>query len=449
MKRYALFLLGISLSLSLLSACNSGFRLNGNALMTVEINTAFIDPLTNDPQATITGDVDITQIGIYTVTYTSIVNGKPKTLERIVRVVDTTPPIITLTGATHQATCAISRYQEEGFSATDNGDGDVSALVTMIRESQRILYRVSDRSGNLVEVERTFDLTDTTSPRLSILGPDHLEIPKGGHYHEFGVSAQDDCTGAETLRLTTIGSVNTKVLGEYLVTYRVSDEAGNTAETTRTIQIVDKPVTTVYLTFDDGPHTNTRDVLDILKDYKALATFFVVRRASKYNSYVTRAYNEGHTVALHSNTHNYWNIYASESAYFDDLFLVQDYVYELTGHRSWILRFPGGSSNTVSRFNPGIMTYLTQEVQRRGFHYFDWSVSTGDGNSANSAQSIVDRAIKYIKIGKSNVVLMHDGAGHTETVEALPAILEYLMSIGAVLLPITMDTPQSHHNVLN
>jgi peptidoglycan/xylan/chitin deacetylase (PgdA/CDA1 family) len=213
--------------------------------------------------------------------------------------------------------------------------------------------------------------------------------------------------------------------------------------------VLDQAPTIVYLTFDDGPHANTEDVLDILKRYNALATFFVVRRDPKYNSLVTRAYQEGHTVALHSNTHNYWDIYESEEAYFEDLYLVQDYVFELTGHRSWILRFPGGSSNTVSRFNPGIMTTLTEAVQNQGFHYFDWSVSTGDGNSANPPQTIIDRAIKYIKLGRSNVVLMHDGAGHDETVTALPAIMDYLMSINAVLLPITMDTPQYHHHVQN
>lgn len=449
MKRYAISLLGLLLSLSLLTACDAGFRLNGTSQMTVEIHTAFVDPLTSDPDAIVSGDVDITQTGTYTLTYTSTVNGKTKTLERLVEVVDTTAPVITLNGESHQATCAISRYVEEGFSATDNGDGDVSSLVTISRESSRILYRVSDRSGNQVEVERTFDLTDNEAPVVTLIGPDHIEMPKGGRYFEYGVTVNDDCTDPATINVKTIGSVNTKTLGEYQITYQVQDESGHTAQRTRTILVVDKPVTTVYLTFDDGPHTNTRDVLDILKQYNAKATFFVVRRATKYNSYVTRAYNEGHTVALHSNTHNYWDIYASEEAYFEDLFLVQDYVYELTGHRSWILRFPGGSSNTVSHFNPGIMTYLTQEVQRRGFHYFDWSVSTGDGNSANTPQSIINRAIKYIKVGKSNVVLLHDGAGHNETVEALPAILDYLMSINAVLLPITMDTPQSHHHVQN
>lgn len=449
MKRLILLLLGLSIGLSLLTACTNRFRLNGKSDMTVEINTVFTDPLTSIPEATIRGSVDTSRIGTYTITYTAIIDGTEKTLQRRVTVVDTTSPIITLNGLSHQATCAISHYQEEGFLAIDNGDGDITSQVMIQRENQSITYRVSDQAGNVTEVVRSFDLTDTSAPQVKLLGPEFIEMPKGGHYHEYGVDVTDDCTEASALTLKKSGTVTTSTLGEYLITYKVSDEAGNVAEVTRTVRVIDKPVTTIYLTFDDGPHTNTEAVLNILKHYGALATFFVVRRNVKYNGLVTRAYNEGHTVALHSNTHNYWDIYASEAAYFEDLFLVQDYVYELTGHRSWILRFPGGSSNTVSRFNPGIMTHLTQAVQDRGFHYFDWSVSTGDGNSANPPQSIIDRAIKYIRVGKSNVVLMHDGAGHIETVEALPAIMDYLMSINAVLLPITMQTPQVHHNVLN
>ena len=449
MKSRLSFLLVIVLMLNLLSACEAGFRLNGPATMSVEINTTFEDPLTSQPTAQIDGYVDVSQVGTYTLTYTLIVNDTKKVLQRTVKVVDTTSPVLTLKGSDHQATCAIDHYQEEGYTASDNGDGDLTGNVVVMREDQQIRYHVSDRAGNVSEIIRTFDLTDTNAPQLTLQGPEHIEMPKGAYYHEYGVSVSDDCSLASSLRVVKSGSVNAKVLGNYHITYTVSDAAGNTSQLTRTVEVVDKPVTTVYLTFDDGPHTNTQGVLDILKEYNALATFFVVRRPSKYSHLVTRAYNEGHTVALHSNTHNYSKIYASPEAYFEDLFLVQDYVYALTGHRSWIVRFPGGSSNLSSDFNPGIMTYLTQEVQNRGFHYFDWNVSTGDGNSANSTQSIIDRAKKYIRIGKSNVVLLHDGAGHTETVEALPEIMAYLMSINAVLLPITMQTPQVHHTVQN
>lgn len=449
MKRFLHFLIPLVMGLSLLTACNPDFHLNGKAEITLEINTTFSDPLTNLPQAEVSGSVDTSQIGRYTLTYTVTLEGKVKTLQRIINVVDTTKPRLTLNGELRHASCALDFYTEEGYTALDNGDGDIASWVTITQDKNKLLYKVSDRAGNTSQAVRTFDLNDTTAPQLILKGPELIQMPKGGTYYEYGVDVSDDCGNASTLSVKTVGQVDQNTLGEYTVRYSVTDPSGNTTERTRTIRVVDQPPTIVYLTFDDGPHTNTQLVLDILKQYNALATFFVVRRDPKYNDLVTRAYQEGHTVALHSNTHNYLDIYASEANYFADLYLVQDYVYELTGHRSWIVRFPGGSSNTVSRFNPGIMTTLTKAVQREGFHYFDWSVSTGDGNSANPPQIIIDRALKYIRIGKSNVVLMHDGAGHDETVAALPTILDYLMSINAVLLPITMETPEYHHHIQN
>ena len=95
------------------------------------------------------------------------------------------------------------------------------------------------------------------------------------------------------------------------------------------------------------------------------------------------------------------------------------------------------------------MTTLTRMVQEAGFHYFDWNVSSGDGSSTTTSDQMVRYVTNKIKPGGTYIVLMHDSQGHTNTVEALPQILDYLQSIGATVLPITMDTPQFHHNVQN
>lgn len=137
----------------------------------------------------------------------------------------------------------------------------------------------------------------------------------------------------------------------------------------------------VYLTFDDGPSPNTPRIIDILNENGVKATFFV-KNGGKYNGYMKNITESGNQIALHSYSHNYPQVYASEQAFFDDLQKISDLVYNETGVRTNIFRFPGGSSNTISRkYSPGIMTTLTKEVQEKGYCYFDWNVSSGDAVS--------------------------------------------------------------------
>ena len=105
----------------------------------------------------------------------------------------------------------------------------------------------------------------------------------------------------------------------------------------------------IYLTFDDGPSRNTDKILDILKEYDVKATFFVVGKTDEES---VRAYQrivaEGHTLAMHSYSHKYSEIYASKESFEQDLRQLQEYLYQITGVWPRFYRFPGGSSNTVS-----------------------------------------------------------------------------------------------------
>jgi len=205
-----------------------------------------------------------------------------------------------------------------------------------------------------------------------------------------------------------------------------------------------------YLTFDDGPSANTTKILDILDQYNVKATFFVIYR-SGYESVYRDIVNRGHTIALHSYTHDYSKIYSSTTAYFNDLNKLSDYVENLTGVRSKIMRFPGGGSNTVSRsYCRGIMTTLTKEVQNRGYRYYDWNVDSGDasGNSVSSSR-IISNIKNNCGSQKTAIILMHDAPSKSTTVTALPSIIEYLKSKNYQILPITEDTPQMHHAVNN
>lgn len=205
-----------------------------------------------------------------------------------------------------------------------------------------------------------------------------------------------------------------------------------------------------YLTFDDGPSSNTLKILDILDKYNVKATFFVIYHKGQEDAY--RAIVErGHTLALHSYTHTYSEIYKSKTAFFDDLDKLSNYVSNITGITPLIMRFPGGSSNTVSKkYCKGIMSELTGEVQKRGYSYYDWNVDSGDADAVTVDKDKIVANIKNNLGNRSNAcILMHDASAKTTTVEALPEIIEYLQSRGYSILPITGSTPLCHHKVNN
>ncbi len=205
-----------------------------------------------------------------------------------------------------------------------------------------------------------------------------------------------------------------------------------------------------YLTFDDGPSKNTSQILDILDRYGVKATFFVMYNRGQDDMY-REIVERGHTIALHTYSHTYADLYASEEAFFADLKKISDHVESLTGVRSMITRFPGGSSNTVSHKHcEGIMTKLTAGMTERGYAYFDWNVDSGDADGTTvPADTLIANIKNRTGSRKQVVILMHDARSKTTTVEALPAIIEYLQSRGYEILPITEDTEPVHHRVNN
>lgn len=207
----------------------------------------------------------------------------------------------------------------------------------------------------------------------------------------------------------------------------------------------EEPVRKVYLTFDDGPSSNTNKILDILAQYDVKATFFVVGKEGEWaEDAYRRIVEEGHTLGMHSYTHVYQSIYASVEAYAEDLNRLRDYLYEVTGVESRFVRFPGGSSNTVSDISMReFISYLNEE----GITYFDWNVSSGDaGSKLLEPEEIVENCINGMGNKDTVVILMHDAAGRPTTVEALPALIERIQEMeNTELLPITDDTLPVQH----
>ena len=204
-----------------------------------------------------------------------------------------------------------------------------------------------------------------------------------------------------------------------------------------------------YLTFDDGPSKNTPKILEILKQYNVKATFFVIN--SSDIGYVKNIYEEGHTVGLHTASHNYAGIYSSVDAYFNDLQQISDRVESIIGIKSTVMRFPGGSSNLVSaKYCKGIMTRLVTLVPQKGYSYFDWNVSSGDADSNTPSYTYIrNNVLNSAKNKNSICVLMHDAAAKTTTVQALPEIIEGLTKMGYTFEALTPNTYGYHHQKLN
>lgn len=207
---------------------------------------------------------------------------------------------------------------------------------------------------------------------------------------------------------------------------------------------------TIYLTFDDGPTYLTNQILDILKDQNVPATFFVIgTHIDEYKSVVRRAYDEGHTIAIHTYTHKYNEVYASDENYYSDLNKINNKIYEITGHHSHIVRFPGGSSNLVSKnYSPGIMTRITENLTQNNYAYFDWNIDSGDASGTLPSTQIYENTTKFLHDG-TNIILMHDSATKKSTVEALPNIINYGRQNGYTFSKITKDTTPIRHKVKN
>lgn len=200
----------------------------------------------------------------------------------------------------------------------------------------------------------------------------------------------------------------------------------------------------VYLTFDDGPSSHTNEILDILKEYDVKATFFVVGKTDEASrAAYRRIVEEGHTLGMHSYSHVYEAVYASREEFERDFLKLQTYLYEETGVLSVYYRFPGGSSNTISRVD---MQEFISCLHEHGVEYFDWNVSNGDGMSRIPAvDEMLENVMRDIPLYHEAVVLMHDDANKHRTVESLKTLIEMLTEQDCVLLPIDSTVEPVQH----
>lgn len=398
-------------------------------------------------------DVNTDAPGNYTVRYSAQWMGMEAMQIRPVSVRDTTPPEITLFSIPGSYTLLGQTYQDEGYSAWDNCDGDLTAYVTRLSDGDCVTYIVMDQAGNRTSITRKIHYHDPVAPDLQLLGESVIRLKAGESYSEPGWTAVDNVDGDIGSWVKISGQVDKYRAGNYCLTYSVCDHTGNRTEAVRNVVVEARGIAetivpegkVIYLTFDDGPGPYTRQLLEILEKYGAKATFFVVN--SKYQDVLSEIVKGGHSIGIHAKNHDYKAIYANAEAYFTDLLAMQRIIYEQTGVETYLMRFPGGSSNTVSRFNEGIMTYLTQAVEDMGFRYFDWNVDSDDAGKTKKAEKVFDNVIAGVEVRRISIVLQHDVKDYS--VEAVEKILIWGIENGYQFLGLDMTSPMAHHGVNN
>lgn len=181
---------------------------------------------------------------------------------------------------------------------------------------------------------------------------------------------------------------------------------------------------TVYLTFDDGPTKWTPQVLDILKEYGVPATFFVLGQlAEGQEDTIRRIVDEGHALGNHTYNHKYDELYGSFGNFWEQVKRTDDILRSITGQSVRLLRAPGG---TATNFDAFYFYYLEQA----GYRVHDWTVDSGDSKRRNVPAEEIVRNVKRSKLTHEVNVLLHDGAGHGQSVKALPEIIEYYQEKG-------------------
>lgn len=412
------------------------------------------------------GNIDTKKLGRQEVVYTYKHKKQKMTLKQVVIVTDTEAPEITVQ-TDNITVCPNGKIKQDYIKvkAVDNLDGDISDKIKMYVEDNYLVIGVSDANNNVKEEKVSILKEDKDAPKISIIGDEKVTIKEGSKYNDLGASASDNC---DNIKVETDNRVNTNKAGTYKVVYTAKDNSGNVSTKERTVIVENKNSVKssnesnndnivyvdrnknksgskiIYLTFDDGPSKHTGRLLDVLKKYDVKATFFVTGFGS--DDLIKREYEEGHTVALHSYSHDYKKIYKNVDNYYADLYKVRDRVKRITGFESNLIRFPGGSSNTVSRRTPGLMSYLVKDVQAKGFHYFDWNVSSGDAGATTSTNKVYSNVVGSLRKDVS-VVLQHDSKGYS--VDAVERIIKFGLENGYTFKALDENSYGAHHGVNN
>ncbi len=463
---FLVLIFGSSAILFTMDARHVQFRLVGGVEITVPYGVDYVDPgrtavsvgkifgpgfLTLPVESS--GYVNTRVIGTYELTYSTEYLFDTYTVKRIVHVADITPPVITLQKVMDYNPSWFTGYEEEGYLAWDDWDGDLTAQVQRIELGDRIEYRVTDSSGN--EGVAVRDLSEVAVPTLTLLGEQEVTLDACLSYEDPGFVAVDGVGRDLSEFVTQEGEVRPSVPGTYTIEYSLVNDREETVSQTRTVTVkaveippaVQPGEKTIYLTFDDGPGPYTAQLLDLLAAYDVKATFFVTCMYPEYEDLVGRAFREGHSIGVHTASHNYKKIYESEENFLDDFFSAQEMVKKQTGDYTRIFRFAGGSSNEASRFNPGIMSRLVVLMNDLGYQFYDWHVDSMDAGGTRSSEVVAANVISACSGRTATIVLQHDTKDYS--VAAVEKIIQWGKEKGYTFKALELGAPTAHGRLAN
>ena len=294
-------------------------------------------------------------------------------------------------------------------------------------------------------------------PTITLASGEDIRVTADFTFSDPGFFAADYLGNDLTDLVEVSGEVIPYLTGEYVLTYSVTDGDGRRTEVKRRVTVepavlpetVMPPEKTVYLTFDDGPCAYTERLLDVLDRYGAKATFFVVGTRCD-SDLLVRMHESGHAIGVHCYTHVYKEVYKSDEAFLEGFQKTEEAIYAKTGEYTRILRFPGGSSNTVSSSSRGIMTRLTKIMEDMGYRYFDWTFSAGDAEHGTTSTSY-DFYVRIINAMRKQtdycVILQHDI--NLSSVTAVEDVLKWGIENGYTFLALDMTSPVVHTPVNN
>lgn len=420
------------------------FKLKGKREITLEVNNEYKENgyLTNAKVLEVSNNINTSKLGTYTVLYKYKKYNKIKETIRVVNIVDKTPPELDLIGNLEINNCSKS-YQEEGYAAFDNYDGDLTQKVEKEIKDGKIIYKVKDSSNNITTKERIFSNIDKEDPIIKLKGSS-VNLKINNKYVEQGYTVTDNCDDDLTSKVEITNNININKEGTYEVIYKVKDKSGNESKEVRKVTVYTpkkcfssvsngKPGV-IYLTFDDGPSTkNTARLLDILKEENVKASFFVIGKCVDSHPEITkRAYDEGHYIANHGYSHNNNLLYKSSDNFLNELKKTDLAIGNAIGvpnYCSHIFRFPNGFMSPSNKAKKKEAVKLLQNID---FNYIDWNCLNNDSVKKYSSSQLLNNLIKSSQNKDILVILMHDTKDVSNSSIVLKDSIKYLKDKGYI-----------------
>ena len=400
-------------------------------------------------------NIEINKLGEYLVTYDIKYHLRKFHVERKVKVVDDVKPVITANlEKIERDYCTKKDKKELTYEVNDNYDGVINQNITKEEIDENIVISATDANGNVGTLSIPIDYGTKPSNVIKLSGNSTVYVKVNGTYKEQGAAYYDGCGKKLDDPVKIEGSVNTSKTGTYTINYSVADGTKKSRKVivykeSESIITGSGNGKVLYLTFDDGPGPYTQKILNTLAKYNVKATFFVTYQMPSYAYLIKKEHDAGHAVAVHTYSHaSNWSMYKSVDAYVSDFNKMNNVIEKQTGSKSRMFRFPGGSSNTVSRkWGKGVVKKIATYMTNAGYRYFDWDVGSGDTDGSGSRSKIYNNVISGAKSCKTCIILMHDIKANTAN--ELDHILSTLTSKGYRFGTLSMTSPTVHHKIAN